>query len=82
MDHYGTLKMEFQIDKISSDAICYETEKGFKRKPYRKSIQSTLNLEFPKHEKFHDFLSNLLHWESSKRLTAVEAINHPWITET
>ena len=67
--------------KIISDAICYETEKGFKRQPYRKSIQSTLDLELPKNEKFHDFLSNLLQWESSKRLTAVEAINHPWLTE-
>ena len=69
------------IYKIISDAICYETEKGFKRQPYRKSIKSTLDLEFPKHEKFHDFLSNLLQWESSKRLTAAEVINHPWLTE-
>jgi len=73
--------LELSIDKLFSDAICYETEKGFKRQPYRKSIQATLNLEFPKHEKLHDFLSKLLQWESSKRMTAVEAINHPWIAE-
>jgi len=56
------------------------TKKGFARRPYRKSIKKTLLLETPEHDVFHDFLTRLLQWEPTDRMTAEEALNHPWIT--
>ena len=66
--------------QIISEAVCYVTEKGFHRRPYRKSITKTLQLNSPEHDLLLDFLKRLLQWDPDKRLTAEEALNHPWIT--
>lgn len=65
---------------IYYEAVCYVTEKGFHRRPYRKSITKTLQLNSPEHDLLMDFLKRLLKWDPDKRLTAEEALNHPWIT--
>jgi dual specificity tyrosine-phosphorylation-regulated kinase 2/3/4 len=62
------------------EAVCYVTEKGFHRRPYRKSISKTLQLNSPEHDLLLDFLTRLLQWEPDKRLTPEEALNHPWLT--
>lgn len=66
--------------KIYYEAVCYETKKGFKRRPYRKSITKTLLLDTPDHDLFLDFLQRLLRWDPIERMSAVDALNHPWIT--
>jgi len=60
--------------------VHYKTEKGFQRRPYRKSITKTLGLTSPENDLFQDFLRRLLQWEPEKRMTAAEALNHPWLT--
>ena len=60
--------------------MCYVTEKGFHRRPYRKSITKTLQLNSPEHDLLLDFLTRLLQWDPDKRLTPEEALNHPWLT--
>jgi len=66
--------------KIYYEAVQYVTKKGFARRPYRKSITKTLLLESPANDLFHDFMSRLLQWEPAERMTAGQALNHPWIT--
>lgn len=62
------------------EGVHYKTEKGFQRRPYRKSIPKTLGLTSPENDVFQDFLRRLLQWEPDKRMTAAEALNHPWLT--
>lgn len=66
--------------KVYYEAVCYVTKKGFARRPYRKSISTTLLLETPEHDMFLDFLTRLLQWDPSDRMSAGQALNHPWIT--
>ncbi|CAG5095588.1 Oidioi.mRNA.OKI2018_I69.XSR.g14252.t1.cds [Oikopleura dioica] len=66
--------------RIYYEGVHYKTEKGFQRRPYRKSIPKTLGLISPDDDLFHDFLRRLLQWEPDKRMTAAEALNHPWLT--
>lgn len=66
--------------RIYYEGVHYKTEKGFQRRPYRKSIPKTLGLTSPENDLFQDFLRRLLQWEPDKRMTAAEALNHPWLT--
>ena len=68
------------INHLFSEAVCYVTKRGFHRRPYRKSIPKTLQLNSPEHDLFQDFLRRLLQWDPAQRLSADEALNHPWIT--
>jgi serine/threonine protein kinase len=75
------LKLKYNFNNIFKlEAVCYETKKGFKRRPYRKSITKTLLLDTPDHDLFLDFLQRLLRWDPIERMSAVDALNHPWIT--
>ena len=64
-----------------SEGVGYVTKKGFARRPYRKSISKTLMLTSPADDLFLDFLRRLLQWEPELRMSAEEALNHPWITQ-
>lgn len=66
--------------KVYYEGVSYVTKKGFARRPYRKSISKTLLLESPKDDIFLDFMTRLLQWDPKKRMSAAEALNHPWIT--
>ena len=82
--YYGNLKhlsrSMWETTLWHSEAVCYVTKRGFHRRPYRKSITKTLQLNEPEHDCFLDFLRRLLRWEPSERMSADEALNHPWIT--
>jgi dual specificity tyrosine-phosphorylation-regulated kinase 2/3/4 len=50
--------------------------KGKKRYPNRKSLESALKCNDPL---FVDFIRKCLHWDPEKRMTPMEAMEHPWI---
>eukprot|EP01029_Cantina_marsupialis_P006502 TRINITY_DN1714_c0_g1_i1.p1 TRINITY_DN1714_c0_g1~~TRINITY_DN1714_c0_g1_i1.p1 ORF type:complete len:508 (-),score=120.37 TRINITY_DN1714_c0_g1_i1:440-1963(-) len=52
--------------------------RGRKRLPGTKDLQMVLRCS---DSNFIDFLQGCLHWEPSKRMTPLEALQHPWIME-
>lgn len=78
--YYGKAPLREKFLHANSEAVCYVTKRGFHRRPYRKSITKTLQLSSPENDIFLDFLRRLLQWDPSLRLSADEALNHPWIT--
>jgi len=62
--------------QIYFDAINYKTKNGFQRVPYRKSVKQILKTN---NKDFLDFMTKILLWNGEKRLTAVQAMKHPWL---
>ena len=56
--------------------ILQENSRGKKRYPASKAIESVLGCD---DELFIDFLDKCFEWNPMKRMTPVEALNHPWI---
>lgn len=56
--------------------ILQENSRGKKRIPASKSIEGVLKCN---DSVFIDFLDKCLDWNPMKRMTPIEALNHPWI---
>ena len=60
------------------EAVNHKTEDGFQRVPYRKSLAKVLKTN---DTYFEDFMSKIMVWEPEKRLTPIQAMKHPWLSE-
>ncbi|XP_046401485.1 dual specificity tyrosine-phosphorylation-regulated kinase 4-like isoform X2 [Ischnura elegans] len=58
---------------------CITNSRGRQRVPGSKDLATALDCNHPP---FVDFISRCLEWDSRKRLTPQEALNHPWILAT
>nr|XP_039267506.1 dual specificity tyrosine-phosphorylation-regulated kinase 4-like [Styela clava] len=63
--------------KIYAKAICYTTENGFHRKPYRKPLTKVLNGMDPM---LFDLIARCLEWDPKVRITPEKALRHPFFT--
>ncbi|XP_071453889.1 dual specificity tyrosine-phosphorylation-regulated kinase 4 [Hetaerina americana] len=58
---------------------CVTNSRGRQRVPGSKDLATALDCNQPS---FVDFISRCLEWDSRKRMTPQEALNHPWILTT
>ncbi|KAG8233489.1 hypothetical protein J437_LFUL013738 [Ladona fulva] len=56
---------------------CVTNSRGRQRIPGSKDLASALDCS---HAPFVDFIRRCLEWDSRKRMTPQEALNHPWVT--
>lgn len=63
--------------KVYQRAICYETENGFKRRPYRKPLTKVLHGMDPE---LFDLIARCLEYDPKLRITPEEALKHPFVT--